>query len=96
MTIGKDKLAEQITRALIEDERTEDSAIEVVNNNGVITLEGTATSNKARDAAEEIARRHDGVISVTSDLELHDPDTLDGKIPVIPAAAAGTAGTYNQ
>lgn len=88
MTIGKDKLAEQITRALIEDERTEDSAIEVINNNGVITLEGTATSNEARDAAEEIARRHDGVISVTSDLELRDPDIADGVPPIVPAAAA--------
>ena len=71
----KSDLAIQITKALTADERTQNSAIEVVDNNGVVTLSGTAPSDEQRSAAEEIARSQDGVVSVISDMKLEPSAT---------------------
>ena len=70
----KSELAKQITETLINDDRTSESAIEVVDNNGVITLMGTATAQDAVGAAEESARGHSGVMSVTTDLQVMADD----------------------
>ena len=65
----KSSLAIEISKQLMHDERTQDSAIEVVDDGGVVTLIGTATSKEARNAAEEIARNQEGTTTVVSELK---------------------------
>lgn len=70
MTHLRSKLATALSDELLRDERTVNSQIEVLDNNGVITLTGRATTNEARQAAAEIAEHFPGVLSVTNDLEV--------------------------
>jgi len=67
------ELAIALDDKLERDIRTADSPIEVIDQNGVVTLCGCALSNEARAAAAEIAINHPGVLSVINDLEV-DPD----------------------
>lgn len=80
----KSTLAKEITKALMKDERTRDSIIEVIDENGVITLTGTATSREAADHAQNIARRQPNVISVSSDLHVDHGDADSLMSPPIP------------
>ena len=85
MRTPKSKLALSLNEKLEADERTADAGIEALDNNGVITLLGTTSSEDASIAAEEIARNHEGVLSVTNDIEVtHGPNSIADKIPVIP------------
>jgi len=88
MTIMKSTLAENIVKILIRDERTKNSAIEVMDHNGVITLKGTANSDEARDAAKDIAESHEGVVSVTNDIEVDHKAIAEGVPALAPAVAA--------
>jgi osmotically-inducible protein OsmY len=71
----KSDLSKQIAKKLADDERTMDSAIEVMDDGGVITLSGTAASEEARTAAENIAGEQEGVVSVISDMQLESQDS---------------------
>jgi osmotically-inducible protein OsmY len=62
------EIADRVTEALMNDERTREAAIDVVNNQGVVTLSGAVVSQEVRRAAEEIARQQSGVITVISEL----------------------------
>ena len=62
------ELADRVTQALMNDERTREAAIDVVNNQGVVTLSGAVKSAVVRQAAEEIAKQQPGVITVVSEL----------------------------
>jgi hypothetical protein len=66
------KLAQQTRAALQQDPRTKDSTIKVVDENGVLTLRGTAVSSEARQAAAEIASRIPDVVAVLNDLTVEE------------------------
>jgi osmotically-inducible protein OsmY len=66
-------LAIALSDKLEHDNRTADSQIEVIDENGVVTLTGVALSNEARAAAAEIAINHPAVLSIINDL-IVDPD----------------------
>lgn len=68
--VAGDSLTTAIERALLADPRTEFAAIDVIEDRGVITLEGTVDSRPAREAAEEIAAGYAGVLSVTNNLRV--------------------------
>lgn len=66
------KIQERVTRALNEDERTQDYGIEVISESGMVTLKGEVDSAEARQAAEEIAAEQEGVIEVINSLEFRE------------------------
>ncbi|HZD55250.1 MAG TPA: BON domain-containing protein [Anaerolineales bacterium] len=59
-----------VANALLEDPRTEDAIIDVANDRGIITLTGTVASEEIRQAAEDIARDNQGVITVVNELKV--------------------------
>jgi osmotically-inducible protein OsmY len=61
---------QQVTDALLDDPRTTDATIDVTNDRGIITLTGTVDSIEIRKAAEEVARRQEGVVTVINDLKV--------------------------
>ena len=60
----------QVESALLQDRLTEDSDIEVLDTNGVVTLRGIVPSREARDRAEDIARTVTGVTTVINELDV--------------------------
>jgi uncharacterized protein YrrD len=71
-------IADEVHTALAQDPRTASSVIEVVYERGVITLTGEVESELAHTAAEEIAHRHEGVVSVVNALEVRPrPSNVD-------------------
>jgi hyperosmotically inducible periplasmic protein len=60
----------QVESVLLQDRLTEDSDIEVLDNNGIVTLRGTVPSREARDRAEAIAREVSGVTTVINELDV--------------------------
>jgi osmotically-inducible protein OsmY len=84
MTQTYSDLASNLSVTLELDERTGDSQIEVIDNNGVITLSGVALSNDARSAAAEIAQGFPGVLSVINDIAVTDPDNTDEPRVIVP------------
>jgi len=67
---ASEKVAEEVSAALAEDPKTSASVIQVVYDRGVITLSGIVENEEAHASAEEIARRHEGVVSVVNALEV--------------------------
>lgn len=63
-------IAEEVIAALAEDPRTASSVIEAVYERGVITLMGEVENELAHTTAEEIAHRHERVVSVVNALEV--------------------------
>ena len=80
MTIRHSELAQQVSAALQDDPRTQDAAIDVVDESGIITLTGTLTSDDVSQAAEEITRQQEGVLEVVNELQV---EAKEGEIPVI-------------
>lgn len=69
MIINNDAaLSMQISDALLDNSQTEDAVIEVINDRGVIRLQGTVEDIHTKRAAEEIAGDYPGVISVMNEL----------------------------
>ena len=65
-----DSLQLQVQSALLQDPLTEDSDIEVLDSNGIVTLRGIVHSREARDRAEALVRTLDGVTSVINELDV--------------------------
>ena len=63
-------LQHQAQDALSEINEMRDARIDVLDNNGIITLTGFVPSGEARDQAEAIVRQMDGVISVINELSV--------------------------
>lgn len=59
-----------VENALLEDPRTTEAILDVANNRGVVTLTGTVDSEEIRQAAEEIARQQQGVLTVVNELKV--------------------------
>lgn len=60
----------RVKAKFVGDERLKDSDIHVDTRNGVVTLTGTAPSDEAKAAAEELARQAEGVKSVDNQITL--------------------------
>lgn len=63
-------LQTRIQRALVDNPRTKDYGVEILDSNGVVTLRGTVPSYEARDLVEEVVRGVDGVVSVTNEIDV--------------------------
>jgi osmotically-inducible protein OsmY len=82
MTMGSSQVRKQVLAALNKDSRTSDAIIEVIDNNGVVTLRGTVSSQETHEVAEEITRKQERVISVINELEV-EQDELQLAPPLI-------------
>jgi len=56
--------------AIQNDPRTKHAVIEATSLGGVISLTGTVRSEAERQAAEEIAREQEGVLSVLNEIKV--------------------------
>lgn len=63
-------LQHQVQAAFMNDRDVQDYDIEVLDNNGIITLRGVVPTRTARDRAEAIARNMDGVVNVINELDV--------------------------
>jgi len=63
-------LQARVFKALLDDPRTKDYAVEVLDNNGVIVLRGIVPSREASTAVETVAREVDGVVSVINETDV--------------------------
>ena len=72
----------RVTTALLEDPRTARYAIDVASEHGVVTLSGVVPSEEVKRAAEEIARRQKGVITVINAIEVR-PEAFEYWTPPV-------------
>ncbi|HET9914158.1 MAG TPA: BON domain-containing protein [Anaerolineales bacterium] len=63
-------LQHQIQAAFLDDPDTRNYGIEVLDNNGIITLSGAVSTHAARDRAEELVRSMEGVTSVINEIDV--------------------------
>jgi osmotically-inducible protein OsmY len=70
-------LRESVQRALANDPRTQDTVIEVLNKNGVITLSGSVAHSETSEVAESIVHDIDGVVSVVNEIQVEKSDDND-------------------
>ncbi|MEJ2211030.1 MAG: BON domain-containing protein [Anaerolineae bacterium] len=90
------QLRERILAALKDNDRTAEASIDVIGQQGVITLEGTVESEEVRKAAVEIASEPPEVIEVIDDLKVAKTQpgedwidasqaaVFDSRVPYIP------------
>ena len=57
-------------KAILDDPRTREQGIEVLDDNGVVALEGYVTSREVKEAAKSILSEVSGVVSVINQLEI--------------------------
>lgn len=69
-TAGTTSVSERVLDALQTDPRTRDVVIDATFHQGAVTLSGTVDSHMLSEAAEEIARQQEGVITVINDLRV--------------------------
>lgn len=81
----QEELTTKISNALANDERTADHAIEVVNEAGIVTLEGRVPDTETAQAAVAIAERQPGVIKVVDSLII-DEDDDEANVTLTPSA----------
>jgi osmotically-inducible protein OsmY len=74
LSIGKESM---VISALADDPRTELAVIEVIENQGVVTLKGKVDSVEVMEAAEEIAAEQPGVIRVVNAMRVEEDDFTD-------------------
>jgi hypothetical protein len=70
-------IVSHVTAALSRDHRTDVAIVGVLNEHGVVTLEGQVDDPNTREVAEEIARRQPGVVDVINDLEVKIDDATE-------------------
>ena len=64
------KIIKDVEDALLKDPRTKGCIIDVGYNRGVMVLTGNVKTDKARQAAEEIARSQPDVLQVVNELKI--------------------------
>jgi hyperosmotically inducible protein len=69
-TISDTAITAKVKAKLMEDHRLKKSDISVITTNGVVTLNGTANSAKAKTEAERVAKSIEGVKSVDNTLKV--------------------------
>lgn len=73
VTINNEKardLNERMLKALSNNPKTSEAAIEVVNENGMITLMGEVEDAETRQTAEQLVKNESGVLSVANNLKV--------------------------
>ena len=70
-------LRERVQSALLDDKHTREAGIEVLNENGVITLSGMVPDREISDSAKAIAEDVDGVVAVINEIEVKKDDDSD-------------------
>jgi osmotically-inducible protein OsmY len=70
MNEARTDLQSRVQRALMDDSRTKDYAVEVMDNNGVIILRGSVPSREASTAVEMVAKEVEGVVSVINETDV--------------------------
>jgi osmotically-inducible protein OsmY len=90
MSVIKSDVAKRVDTALAEDERTAEFEIDVVDEQGVVTLTGSVASTEAKSAAEDITEAQAGVIEVINNLEVEETD-IGEKIAAPPPDVRGGA-----
>ena len=61
-------LKEKLDQLFLQDPHLADYPVEVLNNNGIVTLTGKVPTRELSEAAEKIAKQTAGVISVINDI----------------------------
>jgi osmotically-inducible protein OsmY len=64
-----------VIEALAADPRTAEAAIEVIAEQGVVTLRGQVEGQEVREAAEEVVASRAGVVEVINDLSVEPPES---------------------
>ena len=64
------QIQQDVQTVLLQDQLTGDYGIEVLDNNGIITLTGVVPSREVMERAEAITREVEGVQGVINQLEL--------------------------
>ena len=67
--VGDTAITAKVKAKMMGDDRLKKSDINVTTTNGVVTLEGSASSSRARSAAEATAKSVEGVKSVDNNLK---------------------------
>ncbi len=65
------EVADRVMDALMDDPRTKNEKIDVANDRGILTLTGTVEHDSIRQAAEEIAKQQEGVLTVINEIKVH-------------------------
>ncbi len=77
MSVIKSDVVKRVDTALAEDKRTAEFEINVIDEQGVVTLTGSVASPEAKTAAEDIAAAQAGVIEVINNLEVEETDIVE-------------------
>jgi hyperosmotically inducible protein len=78
-TLSDTAITAKIKAKLLTDDGLKKSKIDVTTTNGVVTLEGSATSSAAKSRAESIAKAVDGVKSVDNTVKTPDSNKTADK-----------------
>ena len=70
ITAGTTSVSERVLDALQNDPRTRDAVIDATFHQGAVTLSGIVNSHQISEAADEIARQQEGVITVINDMRV--------------------------
>lgn len=70
-------LQRKVRKALLDDSRTREYEIEVLDENGVITLQGHVPSREISRSAEKIVENLSGVASVINELQIETRERKD-------------------
>ena len=84
MPILHSELAQRARAALTANALTKEATVKVLDENGFVTLTGTAPSDAARQAAEEIVLQQPGVRRVQNKLEVSRVDRLPPSSQPVP------------
>lgn len=84
------ELTERVESALMNDPRTKDFGINVIDNNGIITLTGKVPSLKISQAAEDLVSQQEGVVDVINQLEYEARGQSSGPSETPPIAPPRT------
>jgi osmotically-inducible protein OsmY len=70
----KEDLLKRIDEALLNDSRTKDTAIEIIDENSIITMRGSVPSRRISQAAEDIVSNQNGVVDVINALQIQNEE----------------------
>ena len=84
----KTELQKQINKTLNQNPKTKDLKIEAIDNNGIITLKGTADSTEKSKEIEELVEGQEGVSAVVNEIRVvsEEESGEDEEVMVIPQA----------
>jgi osmotically-inducible protein OsmY len=70
----KEDLLKRIDEALLNDSRTKDTAIEIIDENSIITMRASVPSRRISQAAEDIVSNQTGVVDVINALQIQNEE----------------------